>query len=477
MTLRKPGRLLTIGAAVTFIVTACAGQGGTASPAATTAPPPPASAAASAAAPSAAAFDWKKYSGTEITFLADQHPWTDGMTPLLAQFTSETGIKVNVQPFSEDLYFDKMEQVVRATSGSADVYFLPMDSTGYSQFAGNFIEPLTPYLNDPTKTSPDYNLKDFPQGFLDPGTYPPGDATAQLYGIPISFETYILFYNKDIVAKYLGGVLPTTFDELTAAAAKVSKDGAKDGVVGAVMRGIRSDTIMDTLSGVVFDAYGSAAAPPPYGLWFDGAWTKPRLTDPGVCAGLANYAKMLAAGPANKYAIDWNDANTIFSQGKAAFFIDASLFGPSYEDPTTSQVAGKVGYAQLPPVTAGGTSYTGHWLWGLGIPKNAKQKDAAWYFIQWMTNQANTAKIGATTGGAPRLSSYSDPAYTGKLVPDYITAVNGAMQTSRTTVVFKENWKDGALAIVDAMLQIANGADPTAACAKANDALGKAVNK
>jgi multiple sugar transport system substrate-binding protein len=241
------------------------------------------------------------------------------------------------------------------------------------------------------------------------------------------------------------------------------------------MRGIRSDTIMDTLSGVVYDAWGSKDAPPPYGLWFDGDWTKPRLTDPGVCAGLTNYAKLLAAGPANKFAIDWPDANTLFSQGKAAFFIDASLFGPSYEDPTISQVVGKVGYAQLPPGNAEAKSYTGHWLWGLGIPKNAKNKDAAWYFIQWMTNKANTAKIGATTGGAPRLSSYSDPAYTGKLVPEYVSTVNGAMQTSRTTVVFRSDWKDGALAIVDGMLAIANGGDPTASCAKANDALGKTI--
>ena len=94
-----------------------------------------------------------------------------------------------------------------------------------------------------------------------------------------------------------------------------------------------------------------------------------------------------------------------------------------------------------------------------------------------MTNKANTSKIGATTGGSPRLSSYSDPTYTGKLVPEYVSTVNLAMQTSRTTVVFKDNWKDGALAIVDGMLAIANGGDPTASCAKANVALKAAVNK
>ena len=187
------------------------------------------------------------------------------------------------------------------------------------------------------------------------------------------------------------------------------------------------------------NAWGAADAPPPYGLWFDGAWDKPRLTDPGVCAGLTNYGKLLAAGPSNKFAIDWPDANTLFQQGKAAFFIDASLFGPQLRgrDQVGGRRQGRL-LPPLPPVTAGGDSFTGHWLWGLGIPKNAPNKDAAWYFIQWMTNKANTAKIGATTGGAPRLSSYSDPVYTGKLVPEYVAAVNEAMKTSRTTVVFKD---------------------------------------
>jgi multiple sugar transport system substrate-binding protein len=457
-------------AAFAIALAACAGQGGTPTPAAS-----PSAAASSGASPSAAAsgatFDWKAYSGSKITFLANQHPWTDGMTPLLAKFTEETGIEVDVQPFSEDLYFDKMETTLRDTSGAADVYFLPMDSTAYSQYTADLIEPLTPYLEDPTKTSPDYDFADFPEGFLGGALYPPGDANAQLYGMPISFETYILFYNKDLVT-----APPATFDELISQAAQITADKGGEGISGAVMRGIRSDTIMDTLSGVVWNSWGAADAPTPYGMWFDGAWDKPRLTDPGVCGGLTNYGKLLATGPTNKFAIDWGDANTLFQQGKAAFFIDASLFGPSYEDPDVSQVAGKVGYSVLPPVTAGGDSYTGHWLWGLGIPKYSTHKDAAWYFIQWMTNKANTAQIGTATGGAPRLSAYSDPTYTDSLNADYVTTVSKAMATSRTTVVLKDAWKDGAYAIVDTELAIANGTDPTQACAAGNEALKAAVN-
>jgi multiple sugar transport system substrate-binding protein len=426
--------------------------------------------------PAASDFDWQRFSGSTITFLANQHPWTDGATPLVEEFQQATGITVDVQPYSEDLYFDKMEQVVRAAEGEADVYFLPMDSTAYGQYLAGAVAPISPYLADPTLTSPDYDFADFPAGFLGGATFPPGDAAAQVYGVPIAFEAYILFANKDLVDQYLGGVMPTTFDELTAAAALITEQGAASGVSGSVMRGIRSDTVMDTLSGVVFDAFGDREAPTPYGMWFDGDWSKPRLDDPAICQGLTNYARLLAAGPSNRFDVDWDQANALFQQGKVAFFIDASLFGPSYEDPNVSAVAGKVAYAALPPASADG-SRTGHWLWGLGIPANSANKEAAWFFIQWMTNKANTSIIGGSTGGAPRLSSYQDPVYTDSLVPEYVSAVNEAMATSRTTVVLRDGWRDGALAIVDGMQAIANGGDPTASCAAANEALAAAMGR
>lgn len=423
-------------------------------------------------------FDWRAHEGETVTFLAPVHPFTDGMAAsgLLDQFTADTGIEVNVETLAEDLYFDKMEQTVRAAEGEADVYFLPMDSTAFTQYSADAVEPLTPYIEDPTKTASDYDFADFPEGFLGGVMYPPGAEDAEAYGIPIAFEAYTLFYNKDHVDEYLDGVLPTTMDELIAAAAAINEAGAADGVAGAVMRGIRSDTIMDTLTGVVLNAVGDMESPTPYNIWFDGGWDNPRLDDPAICKGLSDYAHMLAAGPANKFAIDWPDANTLFQQGKAAFFIDASLFGPGYEDPDQSVVVGKTGYMTLPPQEAGANSQTGHWLWGLGIPKNAANKDAGWYFIQYMTNAANTAELGKYTGGAPRLSSYGDAGYTESLVPEYAATVNDAMSDSRTTVVLKEGWKDGALAIADTMLAIANGEDPAAACAAGNEALLAAVS-
>jgi len=412
-------------------------------------------------APPVEGFNWKHFEGKTVTLLLNEHPWTEGLRTVVADFEAETGIKVNMQPFAEDLYFDKMELALRSDKAVADVYFLPMDSTAFTQFSANLIAPLTPFLDDPTMTSPDYDLADFPDGFQVAAMYPPGDANAQLYGIPITFETYILFYNKDLVDKYLGGKVPETMEELLAAAKKITDEGNGE-VYGAAMRGIRSDTIMDTLSGVVFDSWGSDPTPLPYNLWFDGDWKKGRFTDPRIVEGLANYAGLMKAGPPNIQSIDWYDANQLFSQGKIAFFIDASLFGPAYENPESSQVVGKVGYAALPKTTKG--SMTGHWMWGLGIPANSQNKEAAWYFIQWATSKEVEPKIGTKTGGAARLSTWGNSTYTAALNPEYVTAVQTAMKTSRPTAVFYEGWKEIAIMVVDAVQEIYGGKDPAKAC-------------
>ena len=404
-------------------------------------------------------FDWKKYSGTSLTVMMDEHPWTTGMKANLDAFTKATGIKVDVQAYGEDIYFDKMNQAIR-TATSPDVFMTGLDFTVATQKDAGLLESLTPYINNPSLTSPDYNLADFPSGVLAPAQFPAASGATELYGIPISTECYILFYNKDLVAKYLGGKVPTTMPELIADAQLITKAG-KGEVFGSLVRGVRASGIVDTPTGMVFNEWPSTAGTIslPYNVWFDGAWNKPRLTEPAIAKGLNDYASLIAAGPPNRFSLDWPDANTLFTQGKAAFYVDASVFGPGFEDKAKSTIAGKVGYTPLPTGAVGGG--TGLWSWGLGIASASKHKEAAWLFTQWFTNSQSTATIGAFTGGPPRQSAADLPAFNSKLNIDYVNTVKAAMSTARPTAVIKSDAEPILLVIVDAVIAMANGKNPT----------------
>ena len=411
-------------------------------------------------------FDWQQFSGSEITILMPEHPVLDGMRSVLDDFEADTGITVNIEALAENLYFDRMEIALRASEGVMDIYMVPMDSTAFTQWSSGLIHSLSPFINDPGMTSADYDFADFPAGFTQATQYPPGSPDAGDFAIPVSFEAYTLFYNQDLVEEYLDGQIPSTMGELIAAARMIT-EASGGTVAGAVMRGIRSHTIMDTVTGMVFNNWGEAEMSLPYNVWFDGDWSAPILTDERVTAGLSHYAGMMSAGPINVQSLDWPDASLLFQQGRAAFFIDASLFGPGFEDPDASVVAGKTGYALMPPVEADGQSWTGHWMWGIGIPANAQNPEAAWYFIQWMTSKDIEPVIGAFHGGAARVSTWDKAEYTDSLNSQYVETVLEAMQTSRTTVVFREGWSEYALIIVDAIQDMYGGMAAGEATAKA----------
>ncbi|MDX8465694.1 sugar ABC transporter substrate-binding protein [Mesorhizobium sp. VK23B] len=406
--------------------------------------------------------------------LLSEHPWTAELRKHVGEFERDTGIKVTINAFAEDLYTDRMNLAVHSSEPVADVYMVQMDSALFTQWQAGIVEPLTPYLNDPAKTDADYNLDDYPAGFRAGASFPVGEPNPELYAIPISFEAYTLFYNKDLVAKYLGGKVPATMDELVAAAKKISEQG-EGKVFGAAMRGKRSAELVDTMTGIVLDAWGTEKADLPYNIWFDGDWSKPRFNDPRIAKGLSYYAGLLKAGPPSTLSYGWEDATRFFSQGNAAFFVDASVFGPGFEDSKNSAIAGKVGYAPLPP-SQGDIGYSGHWSWGISIPKNSQKKDAAWLFAEWATSKKMTAVLGVATGGAHRDSAWADPNYVKALDAGYIEAVKTQMQHTRPTSVFRQGWSDVVLLIVDAIHQIYGGTPPADAVEQLQSQVKETLN-
>ena len=144
-----------------------------------------------------------------------------------------------------------------------------------------------------------------------------------------------------------------------------------------------------------------------------------------------------------------------------------SLFGPGFENPDESPIAGKIGYSVIPVDNDAGAPYTAHWQWGFGIPAGAPSAGAGWYFIQWMTNKDNAPAIGVYHGGAPRLSTWEDEGYAGSFNPDYVSAVFAAMPNSQSSVVLRAGWSEFALRIVDTIQAIYGGEAPADAVAAA----------
>ena len=269
-----------------------------------------------------------------------------------------------------------------------------MDAAVFEQWKVGGVASLTPFLNDAALTSPDYDYADFsPAHAARARAFRPATRRPSSSRIPISMETYILFYNKALVDQHLGGKVPATMPELIAGAQTVT-DAAGGEAFGSVMRGQRSASLVDTMTGVVLNAWGEEPAPLPYNIWFDGAWEKPRFDDPRIATGLAHYAGLLKAGPENALAFGWEDASRYFAQGQGRLLrrrqrLRSGLRGCRELGRSRARSATR----RMPP-TEGDVSYSGHWAWGLSMAENSPKKEAAWLFMQWATSKDMDAAFG-----------------------------------------------------------------------------------
>ena len=110
----------------------------------------------------------------------------------------------------------------------------------------------------------------------------------------------------------------------------------------------------------------------------------------------------------------FGECATQFSQGRAAMWYDATSAVSTVEDPKSSTVVGKVGYALAPMVEKPNSGWL--YTWSLGIPVSSDKKDAAWKFISWMTDKNYIQLVGKELGWehvppGSRLSTYQIPQY------------------------------------------------------------------
>ena len=75
------------------------------------------------------------------------------------------------------------------------------------------------------------------------------------------------------------------------------------------------------------------------------------------------------------------------------------------DNPSKSKVVGKVGWAMHPMGVRRGSQTGG---FGIGIPKNAENKEAAFLLMQWLTSKKGDKLVALAGGNPSRFSTHAD---------------------------------------------------------------------
>lgn len=399
-----------------FLMASCA-------PAATPAPEQPAAQPAATEAPAAqpaAGFDWKAQSGKSIKLLLNKHPYQEALVAELPEFEKLTGIKVTYDIFPEQNYFDKVTIDLSGGQGGYDVFMTGAYMIWQYAPAG-WMEPLEKWINDPKMTNPDYDFNDIIEGLrqserwnLKPGAANLGQGSQ--YALPWGWEANAYMYRFDIFDK-MGLKPPTTLDELVDISKKLK--GTEPGMAGIAVRGSKN---WATIHPGYMTMYSSSGCKD-----YDDKM-HPQMNSACSVDMTTKWIDMVKnAGPEAWSTYTWYQVGSDFGAGKAATIFDADILGHFQNVPGGSSVSGKIAWAPGPRGPDGALR-TNIWIWSLAMNAASKNKEPAWYFLQWATGKEFLRKgaITYTLVNPVRTSIMTDPEFIKHMdiSKDYLKTLN-----------------------------------------------------
>ncbi len=350
------------------------------------------------AATGAAANPYAEYEGQTVVAIFPAHPHYDAVMQVLPQFTEETGIQVEVD--QQEYLSMREKQTLELTKPQGDY-----DLMGYVVFSkadyvfADQIEPLARFFMDPELADPTYDAEDLITGYMQNlgfagGTkgYLPGPTGGQ-FGLPFGAETSILAYRTDIFEKH-GLEPPTNYDELLELACQIPE--LEPGMGGVASRG---------QSGHQTSHAFLLHLNPMGGGIFDDQWNPIVNEAAGVKAGEA-LKTILDCGPEGATSFGYAEAKNAFLAGQTAMFLDSTAIGGEVNNPELSQVVDKVAFVAHPCAEVCASQTGG---FGLAIPKNAENKEAAFLLMQWLTSKHGDKLIALAGGNPSRFSTHQDP--------------------------------------------------------------------
>jgi multiple sugar transport system substrate-binding protein len=310
---------------------------------------------------------------------------TQTLTAQFANFTKQTGIKVNLQVIPWATLLQKILTAVTSGNGP-DV--MEIGNTWAASFAAS--GGFTSF--DSSTMSKIGGAGKFSKAALSVAGAPGKDPIS----VPVYSEAYGLFYNKaDFKAAGISGP-PTTWTEFTADAKKLTKGGR----YGAAIEGASTSEAAHWAF-LLGEQNGSP-------LYANGKWN---FATPAEAKAVSLYINLAAQGVVNKSDAQSNTnvSESEFASNKAAMLV--------WQNPmsTLSQLGMKssaYGIAPIPAASGGKPVETFPAGINLAVPSSTQHQEAALDLVKYMTSPAVQVAMNQTYGTFPPvLAAQSAPEF------------------------------------------------------------------
>ncbi|MGW0805980.1 sugar ABC transporter substrate-binding protein [Nonomuraea sp. NPDC002799] len=340
------------------------------------------------------------------------------------------GVKINVTAIGWDVAHDKLTSAI-AGGATPDVSMIGSTWSGELAKTGA-LEPTPGNLVDKSR--------------FFPGAWQTVEVNGTAYGVPWYVETRVLYYRTDQAGK-AGVRPPATWAEFTAfAKALKDKGGAESGFNQSYTLGASWQEVLP----LIWQAGGEIVK--------DGAYT---FDTPQALTALKQYASLFQQrlAPTN---LPGDAFPQTFIKGQVGGFFSGPWMigvlnndgGPGFKD--------KFDVAPYPKGPVSATSFVGGA--DMAVFKKAKNRDAAWTFIQWLSEPRVQAKWYTTAKSLPAVqAAWQEPA----LSADKQLAVFGEQLKDAKTPPPFPTWEQVARVLETELEKLARGRQTPEQTAKA----------
>lgn len=324
-----------------------------------TAPPPAATEAPAAEVTEAPAVVGKPFDGKTLRMHAISGANYDELYKLIPAWEEETGAKVEFVFKGNGFETDK-RLVQDFAAGTVDYDVCWDHSSFFSQYVkADGIEPLDAYWSEE-------ELADFIPAILN-ATRKDGS----LWVIPRHFDISSLHYRTELMGE---DQVPKTWDDFKALAIQLTQDNP--GIFGTQFAGKE-----EALSGRFYEVLLAEG-----GQLLDENW-EPVFNSPAGVKAATMFADLYAAGamPPDMTNFLWEDVAQQWVNGIIGMYTEWPGWYSYFQDPSSSQVAGKFDLARQPMGDGGiHSGWGGHH--GFSIAKASQEKDMAASLIKHLTS-------------------------------------------------------------------------------------------